>query len=120
MTLPLAVLEINSRFLTVSAIRVVLRGKAHAEWKVVVSGDKRTVKDDQYFIDERATIWGKGEEGSRTNRGLHLTLHFKCCVKLKGDIDRGLIEMASQGRDVCTFYYKPVIALTMGHEWRSN
>ncbi|XP_043223686.1 arrestin domain-containing protein 2-like [Amphibalanus amphitrite] len=41
------------------AIRVVLRGKAHAEWKVVVSGDKRTVKDDQYFIDERATIWGK-------------------------------------------------------------
>lgn len=41
------------------AIRIVLRGKAHAEWKVVVSGDKRTVKDDQYFIDERSIIWGK-------------------------------------------------------------
>jgi hypothetical protein len=44
----------------VSAVRVVLRGKAHAEWKVVVSGDRRTVKDDQYFIDDRAIIWGKG------------------------------------------------------------
>ncbi|XP_050700191.1 arrestin domain-containing protein 2-like [Eriocheir sinensis] len=41
------------------AIRVVLRGKVHAEWKVVVSGDRRTVKDDQYFIDDRTTIWGK-------------------------------------------------------------
>ena len=37
-----------------------MRGKGHAEWKVVVSGDRRTVKDDQYFIDDRATIWGKG------------------------------------------------------------
>ncbi|KAH9366582.1 hypothetical protein HPB48_003491 [Haemaphysalis longicornis] len=36
-----------------------LRGKAHAEWKVVVSGDRRTVKDDQVFIDDRAIIWGK-------------------------------------------------------------
>ncbi|XP_077499011.1 arrestin domain-containing protein 3-like [Amblyomma americanum] len=41
------------------AIRVMLRGKAHAEWKVVVSGDRRTVKDDQVFIDDRAVIWGK-------------------------------------------------------------
>ncbi|KAL3228663.1 hypothetical protein MRX96_023795 [Rhipicephalus microplus] len=41
------------------AIRVMLRGKAHAEWKVVVSGDRRTVKDDQVFIDDRAIIWGK-------------------------------------------------------------
>lgn len=42
------------------AIRVVLRGKAHTEWKVMVSGERRTVKDDQYFIDDRAMIWGKG------------------------------------------------------------
>ncbi|XP_023232199.1 arrestin domain-containing protein 2-like isoform X2 [Centruroides sculpturatus] len=41
------------------AIRVLLRGKAHAEWKVVVSGDRRTVKDDQVFIDDRDVIWGK-------------------------------------------------------------
>lgn len=48
-------------FLLSTAIRVVLRGKAHAEWKILVSGDRRTVKDDQYFVDERATIWGKGK-----------------------------------------------------------
>ncbi|RZF38361.1 hypothetical protein LSTR_LSTR009256 [Laodelphax striatellus] len=41
------------------SVRVVLRGKAHAEWKVLVSGDRRNVKDDQYFIDDRAIIWGK-------------------------------------------------------------
>ncbi|GIY57280.1 arrestin_N domain-containing protein [Caerostris darwini] len=40
-------------------IRVLLRGKAHAEWKVVVSGDRRTVKDDHVFIDDRVVIWGK-------------------------------------------------------------
>ncbi|GIY27610.1 arrestin_N domain-containing protein [Caerostris extrusa] len=33
--------------------------KAHAEWKVVVSGDRRTVKDDHVFIDDRVVIWGK-------------------------------------------------------------
>lgn len=48
-------------FLFLTAIRVMLMGKAHAEWKVVVSGDRRTVKDDQVFIDDRAVIWGKGE-----------------------------------------------------------
>ncbi|XP_076052796.1 arrestin domain-containing protein 2-like [Oratosquilla oratoria] len=41
------------------AIRVVVRGKAHTEWKMVVSGDRRTVRDDQYFVDDRTTIWGK-------------------------------------------------------------
>ncbi|RWS09522.1 vitellogenin-3-like protein [Dinothrombium tinctorium] len=41
------------------AIKVQLRGKAHAEWKVVVNGERRTVKDDHVFIDERISIWGK-------------------------------------------------------------
>jgi hypothetical protein len=27
----------------------------------MVSGERRTVKDDQYFIDDRTIIWGKGE-----------------------------------------------------------
>lgn len=40
-------------------VRVILRGKAHAEWKVILSGDRRTVKDDQYFVDERQIIWGE-------------------------------------------------------------
>lgn len=42
------------------AIRVILRGKAQAEWKVIVSGDRRTVKDEQIFIDDKRVIWGKG------------------------------------------------------------
>ena len=37
-----------------------MRGKAEAEWKVIVSGDRRTVKDEQTFIDDRNIIWGKG------------------------------------------------------------
>ncbi|XP_071442765.1 arrestin domain-containing protein 2-like [Hetaerina americana] len=56
------------------AVRVVLRGKAHAEWKVVVSGDRRTVKDDQYFIDDRTIIWGKDKPEGNVPilpRGLH-------------------------------------------------
>ena len=43
-----------------TAIRVIMRGKAEAEWKVIVSGDRRTVKDEQTFIDDRNIIWGKG------------------------------------------------------------
>ncbi|CAM1293619.1 Uncharacterised protein g783 [Pycnogonum litorale] len=62
------------------AIRVSLRGKAHAEWKVVVSGERRTVKDDQYFIDDRTIIWGKDNISEGTvpilTRGMH-TFAFK-------------------------------------------
>jgi len=50
-----------------------LRGRAHAEWKVVVSGDRRTVKDDQYFINDRATIWGKGSYALH----LYVTMRFR-------------------------------------------
>lgn len=46
-------------------IQVVVRGKAHTEWKVMVSGERRTVKDDQYFIDDRSTIWGKGKRSRK-------------------------------------------------------
>lgn len=38
---------------------MILRGKAHVEWKVMLSGERRTVKDDQYFIDDRQVIWGE-------------------------------------------------------------
>ena len=41
-------------------IRVLLRGKAHAQLKITKSGERRTVKDDQYIIDEKQIIWGKG------------------------------------------------------------
>ncbi|XKL64212.1 hypothetical protein PGB90_004298 [Kerria lacca] len=42
-----------------NGIRIVLRGKAHSEWKAIVSGDQRNLEDDQYFIDERDIIFGK-------------------------------------------------------------
>ncbi|XP_054161539.1 arrestin domain-containing protein 3-like [Oppia nitens] len=64
------ILDTNENF-KLKAIRVLLRGKAHSEWKVVVSGERRTVKDDQVFVDERTTIWDKGEGLSILPRGHH-------------------------------------------------
>ncbi|XP_060532663.1 arrestin domain-containing protein 3-like isoform X2 [Cylas formicarius] len=55
-------------------IRAILRGKAHAEWKVLLSGDRRTVKDDQYFVDQRQVIWGENNLDTTIPilpRGLH-------------------------------------------------
>ncbi|KAK3592075.1 hypothetical protein CHS0354_019330, partial [Potamilus streckersoni] len=40
-------------------IRLSLRGKAHTEWKINKAGERRTVKDDEYYIDEKKVIWGK-------------------------------------------------------------
>jgi len=31
------------------------------QWKVLKSGESRTLKDDQYLLDEKLTIWGKGK-----------------------------------------------------------
>jgi len=39
---------------------VYLRGKAHVEWRITRGGERRTVKEDQYFIDEKAIVWGRG------------------------------------------------------------
>lgn len=55
-------------------IRALLRGKAHVEWKVLMSGDRRTVKDDQYFVDERQIVWGEKNVDTTIPilpRGLH-------------------------------------------------
>lgn len=38
-----------------------LRGKGHVEWKITRSGERRTVKEDQYYIDEKQVVWGKGK-----------------------------------------------------------
>jgi hypothetical protein len=52
-------------------MRLSLRGQAHAEWKILVSGDRRNVKDDQYFVDERIIVWGHG------NFNKHIvTIHY--------------------------------------------
>ena len=45
-------------------IRATLRGRAHVEWKVMKSGERRTVKDDQYFLDDKMLIWGTGKKYS--------------------------------------------------------
>ncbi|XP_050523902.1 arrestin domain-containing protein 3-like isoform X2 [Daktulosphaira vitifoliae] len=57
-------------------MRIVLRGKAHAEWQILVSGDRSAVKDDQYFIDNRSLIFGKDRHDGPVPilpRGIH---HF--------------------------------------------
>jgi len=30
------------------------------EWRITRGGERRTVKEDQYFIDEKAVVWGRG------------------------------------------------------------
>lgn len=42
------------------AIKVLLRGKAHNEWKMMIQNEKRTVKDEELFIDDRSVIFGNG------------------------------------------------------------
>ncbi|XP_041356658.1 uncharacterized protein LOC121373908 isoform X2 [Gigantopelta aegis] len=42
-----------------TGIRLHVRGKAHAEWKITRAGERRTVKQEETYIDERKTIWGK-------------------------------------------------------------
>lgn len=43
-------------------IIILLRGKAHAELKITKSGERRTLKDDHYILDEKILVWGKGEK----------------------------------------------------------
>ncbi|VDM57375.1 unnamed protein product [Angiostrongylus costaricensis] len=49
----------NTENIKIKGIRVLLRGKVHAMLKVVKSGERRTIKDDQYVLDEKLLIWGK-------------------------------------------------------------
>ncbi|GMR36254.1 hypothetical protein PMAYCL1PPCAC_06449, partial [Pristionchus mayeri] len=53
-----SVLLENTENIKIKGIRVLLRGKVHATLKVVKSGERRTMKDDQYIIDEKTVIWG--------------------------------------------------------------
>ncbi|VDK44040.1 unnamed protein product [Anisakis simplex] len=49
----------NIENIKIKGVRVLLRGKAHAQLKVTKSGERRTVKDDQYILDEKFLAWGK-------------------------------------------------------------
>ncbi|XP_033737483.1 arrestin domain-containing protein 3-like [Pecten maximus] len=46
----------------VHGIRLVLRGKAHVEWKINKAGERRNVRDDEYYIDEKRIVWGKDKK----------------------------------------------------------
>lgn len=53
-------------------IHLLVRGKAHCEWKVFISGDRRVIKDDQYFIDERIVIWDSVTEEQQEQQPLSI------------------------------------------------
>lgn len=56
-------------FVIVSGIQVFLRGRAHVEWRVTRGGERRTVKEDQYFVDETVSVWGlKGMQSTDEQR----------------------------------------------------
>ncbi|GJQ75361.1 hypothetical protein Trydic_g23538 [Trypoxylus dichotomus] len=82
-------------------IRVILRGKAHVEWKILLSGDRRTVKDDQYFIDERQIIWGEKNLDSTIPilpRGFHkFTFQF--------NLPESSLPCSFESRPCCIRYY---------------
>ncbi|VDO72028.1 unnamed protein product [Haemonchus placei] len=66
----------NTENIKIKGIRVLLRGKVHATLKVVKSGERRTIKDDQYVLDEKLLIWGKDKNDESEGvpilaRGLH-------------------------------------------------
>lgn len=58
-TLSGCVLVQNIENVKVQGIRLVLRGKAHVEWRISKAGERRTVRDDEYYIDEKKVVWGK-------------------------------------------------------------
>ncbi|CAJ0606654.1 unnamed protein product [Cylicocyclus nassatus] len=71
-----SVLLENIENIKIKGIRVLLRGKVHATLKVVKSGERRTIKDDQYVLDEKMLIWGKDKNDESEAipilaRGLH-------------------------------------------------
>ncbi|CAJ0569981.1 unnamed protein product, partial [Mesorhabditis spiculigera] len=72
----------NTENVKIRGIRVLLRGKVHAILKVVKSGERRTVKDDQYVLDEKTLIWGKDKADDSESipilpRGMHqFPFHF--------------------------------------------
>ncbi|KAL3098417.1 hypothetical protein niasHS_003770 [Heterodera schachtii] len=51
------ILETNAP-LRLRGIRVFLRGRARVQWKVLKSGESKTLKDDQYLLDEKLLLWG--------------------------------------------------------------
>ncbi|KAH7718895.1 Protein ARRD-6 a [Aphelenchoides avenae] len=62
----------NSEPIKVRGIRAFLRGRARVQWKVLKSGESRTLKDDQYLLDEKTTIWGKEKPDDPESDGVQI------------------------------------------------
>ena len=75
----------------VLAIRVAVRGKGEASWKVVISGDRRTVSDEQDFLASKSNIlsklYGKFWKIIKTV-GNNIEVHLKH-IKISKSITRG-------------------------------
>ncbi|KAL5020945.1 hypothetical protein ScPMuIL_000100 [Solemya velum] len=56
----------NTENIKVQRIRLIVRGKAHAEWKVNRAGERRTIKQDEYYIKEQRVVWGKDKKEEST------------------------------------------------------
>ncbi|WAR23382.1 ARRD3-like protein [Mya arenaria] len=53
------VVVITTENIKVKGIRLTLRGKAHTEWRINKAGETRTLKDDEYYVDDKKILWGK-------------------------------------------------------------
>ena len=54
----------NSNIKLLTDVKVLLRGKAHAEWKITRAGERRCMKQDEQYLEERLLLWGKGKVNS--------------------------------------------------------
>nr|KAG5714031.1 hypothetical protein BaRGS_020359 [Batillaria attramentaria] len=67
----------NTENMRINGIRLHVRGKAHAEWKITRAGERRVMRQDENYIDERKLLWGR-EAGDETTsvpimpRGTHI------------------------------------------------
>jgi hypothetical protein len=99
-------------------MRLSLRGQAHAEWKILVSGDRRNVKDDQYFVDERIIVWGHGN----FNKHCYNTLFVRILnAQLILDSSDGPIPILPRGKHQFPFTFNlPESALPCSFESRTG
>ncbi|CAI5443636.1 unnamed protein product [Caenorhabditis angaria] len=102
-----SVLLENTENIKIRGIRVLLRGKVHATLKVVKSGERRTLKDDQYVLDEKQLLWGKdkNDESESTPilaRGVHqFSFNF--------DLPQSALPCSLESRHCTIRYYFKVI-----------
>ncbi|CAP23657.2 Protein CBR-ARRD-6 [Caenorhabditis briggsae] len=102
-----SVLLENTENIKIRGIRVLLRGKVHATLKVVKSGERRTLKDDQYVLDEKQLLWGKDKNDESDSvpilaRGVHqFSFNF--------DLPQSSLPCSLESRHCTIRYYFKVI-----------